>query len=89
MAALCVSDQAGSHGAVGPPAPLKVTHGVLVQVACCHQRAARSQPSRRELQTALGCQETGRRNDREEILKTTKVRVAVPGVKQLGLTNVE
>lgn len=64
MAAFGVSDQAGGHGAVGPPAPLQVTHGVLVQVACRHQRTARTQTSRRELQTTLGCQETGQRNDR-------------------------
>lgn len=71
MAALCVSDQAGGHGAVGPPAPLQITHGVLVQVACCHQGTARPQTSRRELQTALSCQETGQRGDeREDIEKT-------------------
>lgn len=40
MAALCVSDQASGHGAIGPPAPLQITHGVLVQVACRHQRTA-------------------------------------------------
>lgn len=40
VTALCVSDQTGSHGTVGAPAPLQITHGVLVQVACCHQRAA-------------------------------------------------
>ncbi len=64
VAALCVSDKTGGHGAVGPPAPLQITHGVLVQVACCHQRAARPQTSGRELQTALGRQETGQRNNR-------------------------
>lgn len=63
MAALRVSDEAGCHGAVGPPAPLQIAHGVLVQVACCHQRAARPQTSRRELQATLSCQETEQRND--------------------------
>lgn len=63
VAALRVSDEAGCHGAVGPPAPLQIAHGVLVQVACCHQRAARPQTSRRELQAALSCQETEQRND--------------------------
>lgn len=66
MAALCVSDQAGRHGAVGPPAPLQIAHGVLVQVAGCHQGAAGSQTSRRELQTALSCQETGEREEMKE-----------------------
>lgn len=64
VTALCVSDQTGSHGTVGTPAPLQITHCVLVQVACCHQRAAWLQTSRRELQTALGCQETVKRHDR-------------------------
>lgn len=63
MAALCVSDEAGCHGTVGPPAPLQIAHGVLVQVACCHQRAARPQTSRRELQAALSCQEAARGSD--------------------------
>lgn len=63
VAALCVSDDAGCHGAVGPPAPLQIAHGVLVQVACCHQRAARPQTSRRELQAALSCQEAARGRD--------------------------
>lgn len=63
VAALCVSDEAGCHGTVGPPAPLQIAHGVLVQVACCHQRAARPQTSRRELQAALSCQEAEQGND--------------------------
>lgn len=63
MAALCVSDEAGCHGTVGPPAPLQIAHGVLVQVACCHQRAAWPQTSRRELQAALSCQEAEQGND--------------------------
>lgn len=71
VAALCVSDQAGRHGAVGPPAPLEITHGVLVQVAGCHQGAAGSQTSRRELQTALSCQETGQRGDEREVICKT------------------
>lgn len=68
VAALCVSDEAGCHGTVGPPAPLQIAHGVLVQVARCHQRAARPQTSRRELQAALSCQEAEQGNDaiREE-----------------------
>lgn len=67
VAAFRVSDQAGGHGAVGPPAPLQVTHGVLVQVACRHQGTARTQTTRRELQTTLGCQETGKINDRASV----------------------
>lgn len=63
VTALCVPDQTGSHGTVGAPAPLQITHGVLVQVASCHQRAAWPQTSRRELQTTLGCQETVKRHD--------------------------
>lgn len=63
VAALCVSDEAGCHGTVGPPAPLQIAHGVLVQVACCHQRAAWPQTSRRELQAALSCQEAVRGSD--------------------------
>lgn len=63
MAGLRVSDQAGGHGAVEPPAPLKVTHGVLVQVPRRHQRAAGPQASRRELQPALGREETGGMTD--------------------------
>lgn len=63
MAALCVSDEAGCHGTVGPPAPLQIAHGVLVQVACCHQRAAWPQTSRRELQAALSCQEAAPGSD--------------------------
>ena len=65
VAALCVPHQAGRHGAAGPPAPLQVTHGVLVQVTCCHHRTGGSQTSRRELQTALGCQETGQTGDKQ------------------------
>lgn len=63
VAALCVSDEAGCHGTVGPPAPLQIAHGVLVQVACCHQRAAWPQTSRGELQAALSCQEAARGSD--------------------------
>lgn len=64
VCALCVSDQTGSHGTVGAPAPLQITHSVLIQVACCHQRAAWPQTSRRKLQTTLGCQETVKIDDR-------------------------
>lgn len=71
VTALCVSDQTGRHGTVGAPAPLQITHGVLVQVACCHQRAAWPQTSRRELQTTLSCQETVKKETTETPKKGT------------------
>lgn len=80
VAALCVSDEAGCHGTVGPPAPLQIAHGVLVQVACCHQRAARPQTSRRELQAALSCQEAARGSD------AIRGRAGTPGGPRVPLT---
>lgn len=89
MAALCVSDEAGCHGTVGPPAPLQIAHGVLVQVACCHQRAARPQTSRRELQAALSCQEAEQGNhairDKAGILGGRRVPFILSAQRAAGL----
>lgn len=53
MAALGVSDYAGVHGGLDPPAPLQISHRILVQVTGQHCGETRTHPPGRKLQSTL------------------------------------
>lgn len=55
MAALSVPDYAGVHGGLDPPAPLQITHRVLVQVAGENGGNPWTHASGGELEPALSC----------------------------------
>lgn len=59
MAALGVSDDAGVHGGLGTPAPLQISHSVLVQVAGQHGGEARTHAPGGKLEATLSRHEAG------------------------------